>query len=101
MCARPSRDRRDLDGRRRDAWAAVAHAHSAVSAHTYRDDASTHDGIADLAFDLARTPDHKEEIGSVCTATRHANPKRLRTDLAAAAACRLCPDWSDNGPPFR
>jgi hypothetical protein len=111
-------NRRDLDGRRRDAREPVAHAHSAVSARPHREDSDTHrvgtvltieninrtidDAIADRTIGVAGALYHAE-TESVHTASRLADPKRRRAHLAAAtAACRLCLlDWSDHGQPFR
>jgi hypothetical protein len=105
---------RDLDGRRRHACAAVADAHSAVSAHPHRDDSDTYRVDADFIVDDAegaialRVDDaegaialrHAQKAG-VRTGARRAYPRRLCAHLAAAAAFRLCLlDWSDHGPPF-
>jgi hypothetical protein len=106
-------DRRSLGGRRRDAGAAVAHAHSAVPARSHRDNGDAHRDNADAHRDSAnpyhgaiRTIDLAvlyAESDSVPTASHLAKPKRRRTYLAAAASsCRNCLlDWSDHGPPFR
>jgi hypothetical protein len=115
MCDRPGCNRRDLGGQRRDARAALVHAHSAVSAHPHRDDANTHHDGADLTIDDANTHHNGADlildvagalyhrpIACIRTASRLANPKRPVTHLAVAAAHRICLlDWSDHGPPFQ
>lgn len=111
MRDRARRNRRACSGPWRDARAAVANAHSAVPAQPDRgNDDDGFDSLAGLdaaavnvvvAVNPVRAPDHAEGVRTV---PRLANPKQPRAVVAAAAsaaACRLCPDWSDHDQPFR